>query len=554
MSAGRRGPLLSVAFALLALWLCQGTRAHAQFQQPMRPLGNDPGAGRHNIWQQQLSPDQIRQLFSQFGQGDNESAKQLEDLIRDSVMKKNPNADPKQVDAALKKLMSDKDFMNRVTDLAQKYKNQNPNRDPQAPVNPKEFERDLAKFREQMMKDGQRDPFQAPKFDPDNLPKFDPKTFDPKKFDPDEFPFANPKNPPRIDPDSGLPLDPRTQRPFDPRTGQPLDPRTGEPPVPKTLDPVVRPKVDKEPPKIGEQPPPPKVDPNTGRPVPPKAAEPPPKFDPENPRPPQESPEKLAKQKAYDAATAMWEKNVGPIDQTPAVKQAIYDLISDPETMDALTDSRGNSLFDMFKDMGDGLDGKGLFDGIDGKGWEWPKLDWKLDWGKNSNLDFGNSTPRTPRMPETGGSRWPSGNWGGSFNFGGMQVPWLFAVLLLLLIAAAVVWWKWETIKQLSARRAAPIPHGLGPWPLDPHDINTREDVVKAFEYLSVLICGPGARTWTHSTIADELTALARTHGETAMKLARLYELARYAPLDEPLTRAELLEARRLVCDLAGLD
>ena len=47
--------------------------------------------------------------------------------------------------------------------------------------------------------------------------------------------------------------------------------------------------------------------------------------------------------------------------------------------------------------------------------------------------------------------------------------------------------------------------------------------------------------------IADELATLAETHGETAVKLARLYELARYAPLDEPLTRSELLEARHLV-------
>jgi hypothetical protein len=95
---------------------------------------------------------------------------------------------------------------------------------------------------------------------------------------------------------------------------------------------------------------------------------------------------------------------------------------------------------------------------------------------------------------------------------------------------------------------------GIGAWPIDPRNINTREDIVKAFEYLSVLICGPRAKTWTHSTIAEELIALVATHGETAIKLARLYELARYAPLDEPLTRAEVLEARRLVCDLAGVD
>jgi hypothetical protein len=70
---------------------------------------------------------------------------------------------------------------------------------------------------------------------------------------------------------------------------------------------------------------------------------------------------------------------------------------------------------------------------------------------------------------------------------------------------------------------------------------------------LSVLICGPEAKTWTHATIADALTGLARTHGEAAIMLARLYELARYAPLNEPLTTAELAEARRLVCGLAGV-
>jgi len=68
-----------------------------------------------------------------------------------------------------------------------------------------------------------------------------------------------------------------------------------------------------------------------------------------------------------------------------------------------------------------------------------------------------------------------------------------------------------------------------------------------------VLICGPSARNWTHSTIAAALTDLATTHEETATMLARLYELARYAPLDEPLTSPELIEARKLVCSLAGV-
>ncbi len=38
-----------------------------------------------------------------------------------------------------------------------------------------------------------------------------------------------------------------------------------------------------------------------------------------------------------------------------------------------------------------------------------------------------------------------------------------------------------------------------------------------------------------------------------AAVLARLYELARYAPLDEPLGEPQLAEARRILCRLAGV-
>jgi hypothetical protein len=144
----------------------------------------------------------------------------------------------------------------------------------------------------------------------------------------------------------------------------------------------------------------------------------------------------------------------------------------------------------------------------------------------------------------------PSSSWGFSgVSFGG---TWLPFVLLLLAIVAVFLWFY---LKQMRERTSSLVfaGAGLGPWPVDPRSINTREDVVKAFEYVSVLICGPSARNWTHGTIAAALADLATTHGDTAMMLARLYELARYAPLDEPLTRDELIEARKLVCALAGV-
>ena len=126
-------------------------------------------------------------------------------------------------------------------------------------------------------------------------------------------------------------------------------------------------------------------------------------------------------------------------------------------------------------------------------------------------------------------------------------------ILLALIIVGALIVWRFWYAKD-SRRQDFSGLGGRAGWPVDPWRITTREEVVKAFEYLSVLICGPVARSWTHTTIAEALADLATTHADTAIMLARLYELARYTPIDEPLTTTELAEARRLVCRLAGLE
>jgi hypothetical protein len=320
------------------------------------------------------------------------------------------------------------------------------------------------------------------------------------------------------------------------------DPFKVQPPKIDPIEPINPPKINPvDPPKF------PPFDPK-GLPQPPPFDPPQqPPFDPNNPfGAGKQDPDLLAKQKAAEAAKALWEKNVGPLDDSPEVKKAIADLLNDPDVINAFMDENGKNLFDMFKD-GNGNDFGDLFKDLDG--WEWPKLDLDWNWkGPDWNLG-GNNGPNV---------QWnrPPPNWGGGgsgFNFAGFSVPVWLVIALLIAVALAVVWWKRDMI--FVPRTANPLAAaGVSGWPLDPRAINSREDVVRAFEYLSVLICGPGAKTWTHSTIADELAALAVTHGETAVQLARLYELARYAPLDEPLTRAELVEARRLVCDLAGMD
>ena len=545
MSTGRRGLILALTFLVPAVWLCPGQRAHAQpggFRQ-----NNDPGAGRHAIWQKNLTPEQIRNALSKFGQDDGKND-WFEDLVRDAVRNKNPNVNEEQVKAKIQELLSNKEFMDRVTDLAQKHKNERPNN-----ANPPRLTReDLAKLA-QLKPDGRNgDPFVVPDPpanlpDPNLLPPFDPRN---PRFDPKQVPKIDPDNPPQFDPNTKFPLHPDTGRPFDPRNGRPIDPKNPpkiEPP-PTKFDPVA-PALPKFEPAV-----PPKFDPNAGGP-PPNANDNIRRFDPDNPLgAPPDSPEKIAKAKAAEAATALWEKNVGPIDETPAVKRAILDLIADPEAMDALTDGRGNNVFDTLSNEGKGGDKDGdLFGKLfgDGSGWEWPKFDFGWSRGRDLDLDTGPTRSRDRNYTSRDSSRSRGGS-SGSLEFGSVKIPFLLLLVLAALVTAAVVWWKWGAV--LRSKPRALLAGGPNAWPIDPRQIKTREDVVKAFEFLSVLICGPGAKTWTHSTIADELTTLAASQGETAMKLARLYELARYAPLDEPPTRVELLEARRLVCDLAGVD
>jgi hypothetical protein len=338
-----------------------------------------------------------------------------------------------------------------------------------------------------------------------------------------------------------------------------------------------------------------KVQPPPQRPTPPDTVPPPPigkgepinpPVRPENPSPlgsprnpremlPGEEPES-PQDKARQAAAAMWENNVGPLDETPAVKKALFDLADG--SLD-LKDPDGNNFLETLgKEFGDGKAFGDLLNGVEpggdwnlgGGNWDFPKLNWNFNWGNNRPPDLnpgsGNNSSRESwwsrwrRSPSSSssssssssGSSWFSGWKAPKWNIGipALDGTWLPVVFLIAALVAGVFLWRWLARRGLPDARIDP--YALGPWPVDPHRLASRQDVVVAFEHLSVLICGPVARTWTHTTIAAALSELALAEPERAMMLARLYELARYTPVEEPLTTAELAEARRLVCRLAG--
>jgi hypothetical protein len=155
---------------------------------------------------------------------------------------------------------------------------------------------------------------------------------------------------------------------------------------------------------------------------------------------------------------------------------------------------------------------------------------------------------------------------------------WMLLVAVAAIVVALLIAWSVAGRGRLSLRSAVPE-WRLGPWPVDPREVLSREQLVQAFEYLSLLNLGPRARNWNHRLIAVRLaeekllkkenavaassasvTAGAESfivndplHGSLVAELASLYEQARYAPPSETLSESALAAARRDLCLLAGM-
>jgi hypothetical protein len=123
--------------------------------------------------------------------------------------------------------------------------------------------------------------------------------------------------------------------------------------------------------------------------------------------------------------------------------------------------------------------------------------------------------------------------------------------LAVLGLAALGCWYvlrrKWHAAGQTAAAAQ------LGPWPVDPAQVRTPAELIRAFEYLSVLMLGSAARSWNHRTIAAQLSGPDVPARQAADELAFLYEQARYAPPADQLPDEALAMARRALCFLAGV-
>ena len=260
-------------------------------------------------------------------------------------------------------------------------------------------------------------------------------------------------------------------------------------------------------------------------------------------------------QRSWDAFRELWERYIGPLDNTPELRNLLLQMMENGRMGWDLRDSSGRSIWEVLRERipetGHGNGGSGETSGEEasaGRGeegrrwrwpqWRWPRWDLSLRW-------------------------WRQGSGGGalgSLSSGGWEWPvvhrqtWSFLTILVVLgmvIAALIIRQRWRRTTWLSW---SPLPLRVrDQQPVDLRQIRTPEELVRAFEWWSVHLLGPEARHWTHAKIAQALHQKAAWQKEQIEELARLYELARYAPEARKLPPEVWIQGRHILCLWAGV-
>ncbi len=162
------------------------------------------------------------------------------------------------------------------------------------------------------------------------------------------------------------------------------------------------------------------------------------------------------------------------------------------------------------------------------------------------------NAPTLPRAPTLPGMNAPSIGGGGGIGNAGSGLA-ATSPLVIILVVAVFAYLIWRLILQPNIRKGGPLSAaGLGPWPIDPAHISTREQLVRAVDHLALLKCGEPARVWHYRTVATHLGTGGDDRRTAADSLADAYAAARYAPPSEAMPDATIQQARRHLCHLAG--
>jgi hypothetical protein len=185
------------------------------------------------------------------------------------------------------------------------------------------------------------------------------------------------------------------------------------------------------------------------------------------------------------------------------------------------------------------------------------RLPSNLNLGLGKGMLDGLTNISLPEMPRVSLPRFSLGRWNAPAlplpNLGGAGGAHFGEALLWALVVGGTLLLAWHLAKNL--RLAAPRPSvqvPLGPWPVDPAKVATRAQLIRAFDYLAILLLGTTVRSWNHRAIARKLTD-STLQGTAAVELARIYEQARYTPGPDLLSAEEQAAVRHHLCVLAGV-
>jgi hypothetical protein len=259
----------------------------------------------------------------------------------------------------------------------------------------------------------------------------------------------------------------------------------------------------------------------------------------------QKQKEQLARNsEGYRSMAGLWEKNVGSLDKTPAMKQTLTDMFGGTGGQGK---GFGNGSFGNNKFGNNNGGSSGVANWFKNRTWNGPPS-WLSNMNLGSRFNFGG-----PTMPSFGAPSAPS--FGGGFAMGGLSgLGTIGIVIVSILVAAVIAFVLYRYWPQIQAMRSKPseLP-GVGAWTIDPRDVRDRPTLIRAFEYVSLFLCGDSAKVWNHSTIAAAFVDRIPKSAGYAEPLARLYARARYTPEHEVFTPADIAEARGYLCQLAGV-
>lgn len=257
----------------------------------------------------------------------------------------------------------------------------------------------------------------------------------------------------------------------------------------------------------------------------------------------------------YQKLVSFWESNFGSLDKTPALKNAFMDIVKTASSNPDLGAGGGDSPRSQLPFLDPEAISSGEFGSMDWvnksfEGSEWKMPDWKLGewlpkWGSPS-------PPRSMGGSGLSAPSAPSGSFLPSLDL--TSVSGLLGPLLLLGLVGVIAWVLYRSGWKPFSAQSPTLDLAQRAWPFDPRKVHDRATLVKAFEFLSLQLCGDAARSWNHRTIALAMEQSLVRGDQVSAELATLYELARYTPEQDALPPEALARARHCLCLLANVN